>query len=86
MTQYFFQALWGMLPLNPRWTPRRAGPIRRLFTAIATHLRHQRDLRRLESLPDYLLEDVGLSRSDIRRKARRPRATASRPARAGAGA
>ncbi|GAB2185420.1 DUF1127 domain-containing protein [Roseibium sp. LAB1] len=36
---------------------------------LSMGLRRRRDMAHLADLPDYLLEDVGLSRSDIRKQA-----------------
>ena len=36
---------------------------------LSMGLRRRRDMAYLADLPDYLLEDVGLSRSDIRKQA-----------------
>ncbi len=45
--------------------PQRQRPIG-LFRRLANVLRHKRDYRKLQDLPDYLLDDVGLTRSDIK--------------------
>ena len=49
------------------------GPVRRFrrwfrhfLGQIARHRKHQRQYRKLQELPDYLLEDVGLTRADLR--------------------
>jgi uncharacterized protein YjiS (DUF1127 family) len=40
---------------------------------LSEHLRRQRDYRRLLDLPDYLLDDIGLTRGQVARpKRRRP--------------
>ena len=36
-----------------------------LTARIRQYLRVRRDTRKLEELPDYLLEDIGLTRGDI---------------------
>jgi uncharacterized protein YjiS (DUF1127 family) len=45
--------------------PHRQRPIS-LFRRLAIVMRHKRDYRKLQDLPDYLLDDVGLTRSDIK--------------------
>ena len=37
-----------------------------LQARIQRGLRMRRDYQKLEDLPDYLLEDIGLTRSDVR--------------------
>jgi len=39
---------------------------------IRTRLRHRREISRLLALPDYLIDDVGLTRSEVRKALRRP--------------
>lgn len=46
-------------------------PAKRLFRALRNHFRNKRQYRELEQLPDYLLEDVGLTRADISAASRR---------------
>ncbi|WP_442970066.1 DUF1127 domain-containing protein [Roseibium sp. FZY0029] len=48
---------------------RRTGLGAAVFHFLLKRLRHRRDMAHLADLPDYLLEDVGLSRSDIRKHA-----------------
>ncbi|MBB95448.1 MAG: hypothetical protein CML68_12760 [Rhodobacteraceae bacterium] len=41
-----------------------------ILQRIILRARVRRDMRRLSDLPDYLLDDVGLTRSDVRRALR----------------
>lgn len=41
--------------------------LRRPLQLLADHLRRRRHMRHLESLPDYLLRDIGLTRAEIRK-------------------
>jgi len=45
-------------------------PLRQFIRAFCNHFRDQRQYRDLEHLPDYLLDDVGLTRADINRHRR----------------
>lgn len=47
-------------------TPGAAG----LFTAITRYFRDRRHARGLESLPDHILRDIGLTRADLPRAKR----------------
>ncbi len=47
------------------WSPLRVS--RALLAGISRRLTRWQDRRRLEALPDYLLADIGISRSDIER-------------------
>ncbi len=46
-------------------------PGERFFRALRNHFRKKSQYRELEQLPDYLLEDVGLTRADISAASRR---------------
>lgn len=50
-----------------RHTPARPARRRTLFEAIAYRNEIRRQLRHTEELSDYLLQDIGLTRSDLRR-------------------
>jgi uncharacterized protein YjiS (DUF1127 family) len=39
---------------------------------VARRFRHRREMNRLLGMPDYILKDVGVQRSDIQREAVRP--------------
>ncbi len=52
-----------MFPRITRQTERR---LRRLAGGFAAYRRRQRDLERLHDMPDSLLDDIGLTRSQIR--------------------
>jgi len=43
----------------------------RILRSIGEHIRWRRDCQYLENLPDYLLEDIGLTRGDLKVGARR---------------
>jgi uncharacterized protein YjiS (DUF1127 family) len=43
----------------------------RILRAIGEYIRWRRDCQYLESLPDYLLEDIGLTRGDLKVGARK---------------
>lgn len=58
----------GILQLD---TPAPRNPVlvslvRRATKHVRPYLRARRDRRYLESLPDYLLEDIGLTRADLK--------------------
>lgn len=62
-TMSYFEGLNRLFAPNPIRPARRRG-------VIAARIRRQKTLRQLrhaEELPDYLLEDIGLTRSDLRR-------------------
>lgn len=40
--------------------------LRRATTQVRQYLRVRRDRKYLEGLPDYLLEDIGLTRADLK--------------------
>ena len=42
-----------------------SGLLSGLAEAIGAYRRHARDYRHLQKLPDYLLDDVGLTRADV---------------------
>lgn len=44
----------------------------RLFRAFARYLRNQQDYEHMRDLPDYLLKDIGVSRSEIEERIHRP--------------
>jgi len=46
------------------------GPIRRLASFISTWLERAADIRRLQSLDDHMLKDIGVSRCDVEREVR----------------
>ncbi|MCG6858692.1 MAG: DUF1127 domain-containing protein [Salaquimonas sp.] len=54
----------------------RKSPIRAFWIRFQGYRRRQRDYRHLLSLPDYLLADIGLNRSQIVRRRRPFRGTA----------
>ncbi len=54
-----------------RMTARAVGTIQRIARLVRQHLRNRRDYRHLQELPDYMLDDIGLTRGDIRSAARR---------------
>ncbi len=49
---------------------RAVGPIQRIARSVRQHLRNRRDYRYLKELPDYMLDDIGLTRGDVRSAAR----------------
>jgi uncharacterized protein YjiS (DUF1127 family) len=49
---------------------RLGGPIRRLVVFIPTWLAQGAERRRLRSLSDHMLKDIGVSRRDVEREAR----------------
>ena len=53
----------GGLPRAGKWDT--VSVLRRIYSAIARRSRIRADRRTLASLPDYLLRDIGISRSDI---------------------
>ena len=58
----------GMSAFGPR---RRRGlrtGLGALWNALRDRHRHNHECRKLEALPDYLLDDVGLTRADLRRR------------------
>jgi uncharacterized protein YjiS (DUF1127 family) len=55
---------------NGRVTARAIGTIQRIARSVRQHLRSRRDYRYLQELPDYMLDDIGLTRGDIRSAAR----------------
>lgn len=69
MTTYFFTAFTQQRLRGARGTLRSQVPLGWLGK-LRQYRRHQAQYRHLEELPDYLLEDVGLTRSDIRRACR----------------
>ena len=54
-----------------RMTARAVVTIERIARSVRQHLRNRRDYRHLLELPDYMLDDIGLTRADIRSVARR---------------
>jgi uncharacterized protein YjiS (DUF1127 family) len=56
---------------NGRVTTRAIGTTQRIARSVRQHLRNRRDYRHLQELPDYMLDDIGLTRGDIRSAARR---------------
>lgn len=46
------------------------GPIRRFAIFISTRLDQRAERRRLQSLSDHMLKDMGVSRCDVEREAR----------------
>ncbi len=54
-----------------RVTARAVGTIQHIARLVRQHLRNRRDYRYLQELPDYMLDDIGLTRGDIRSAARR---------------
>ncbi len=46
-------------------------PGKRFFRALRKHFRSKSQYRELHRLPDYLLDDVGLTRADISAASRR---------------
>lgn len=78
MTTYFFTAFTQQRLHSSRLRARPYGQFRRpppgLFAGWLDWLARRRTLRqqydRLEELPDYLLEDIGLTRNDIARARR----------------
>ena len=54
------------LPTTERRSVRRGGLFRRLVDAFAEHRRRRNMIAVLETLDDRVLEDIGLSRNDIR--------------------
>ncbi|MCX2723665.1 DUF1127 domain-containing protein [Roseibium salinum] len=47
--------------------PHRLGLFRRCFKYLLRRTRIRRDARILSDLPDYLLDDIGLTRADVRK-------------------
>lgn len=60
----FSQFLLPNAAISSWWLPLR------LLRNIATHLRDQRDYEHLRDLPDYLLKDIGITRSELAKKDR----------------
>ena len=54
-----------------RMTARVFGTVQRIARSVRQHLRNRRDYRHLQELPDYILDDIGLTRGDVRSAARR---------------
>ncbi|WP_417408934.1 DUF1127 domain-containing protein [Hoeflea sp.] len=54
-----------------RMTALAVGTIQRIARSVCQHLRNRRDYRHLQELPDYMLDDIGLTRADVRSAARR---------------
>lgn len=46
-------------------TQKSRSPIRAILRSIARRLRNERQYQHLDGLPDHLLRDVGLDRTDI---------------------
>ena len=61
LTTNFFCA-FALAPRTPR-----SSLFRPIAKAIFTHFRNQRQYRQLQELPDYLLEDIGLTRAQAGR-------------------
>ena len=59
---------------------RRDGALKRIIQAIGRELRYRRDFRHLESMTEYELHDIGLSRSQIGHAVRRGRELSQRSA------
>lgn len=59
---------YGILRADTRALRNRAlvSLLRRAAKHVRQYLRTRRDRRHLESLPDYLLEDIGLTRADVK--------------------
>ncbi|KZM51446.1 hypothetical protein OA90_02950 [Labrenzia sp. OB1] len=45
--------------------PLRSDLFSRVISDLLRRLRHRRDMKILSEMPDYLLDDIGLSRSDL---------------------
>lgn len=54
-----------------RVTARAVGTIQRIARLVRQSLRSRRDYRHLQELPDYMLDDTGLTRGDVQSAARR---------------
>lgn len=68
MTQNSFISVQQTLPTRSRtWSRGFSAPARLIARWFKDYLRRRRDQRKLEALPDYLLEDVGLCRADLKR-------------------
>ncbi len=78
MTLNFFRSFLGTSLTRPQQSSMRdMAPVHLLVNALKDYLRLRRDQQYLDSLPDYLLEDIGLSRADIKWHGCGPRVAAS---------
>ncbi len=50
---------------SPIVQPQRSDLFTRFISDLLRRLRHRRDMKILSEMPDYLLDDIGLSRSDL---------------------
>jgi uncharacterized protein YjiS (DUF1127 family) len=71
MTYSTYDAPKSGTDASGRVTARAVGTIQRIARLVRQHLRNRRDYRYLQDLPDYMLDDIGLTRGDVRRTARR---------------
>ena len=58
--------------MNEKRTSTAGGPLRRLALGFADYRRRQRDYKRLQEMPDSLLEDIGVTRNQVRDAKWRP--------------
>lgn len=56
--------------MNPKQTSAAGGPLHRLALGFADYRRRQRDYKRLQEMPDTLLEDIGVTREQINNAAK----------------
>lgn len=71
MTYYPYDTPESSTDASGRVTARTVGMIQRIAQSVRQHLRNRRDYRYLQELPDYMLDDIGLTRGDVRSAARR---------------
>lgn len=65
-------AYWTHTMFGRRWRPTGAGPLARAATALMEWHERVRQRYRLAELDDAALNDLGLSRADVRREIRKP--------------
>jgi uncharacterized protein YjiS (DUF1127 family) len=71
MTFYPYDAPESGTDASGRVMARAIGTIQRIARSVRQHLRYRRDYRYLQELPDYMLDDIGLTRGDVPSAARR---------------
>ncbi len=71
MTYYPYDTPESSTDASRRVMTRTVGMIQRIARSVRQHFRNRRDYRYLQELPDYMLDDIGLTRGDVRSAARR---------------
>ncbi len=71
MTYYPYDAPKSDTDASAHVTARAVGMFQRIARSVRKHIRNRRDYRHLQELPDYMLDDIGLTRGDVQRAARR---------------